>query len=50
MNRLTPPNRGSTISELMFYYEHVKNPVTKCVYRQIIGNRLDELIKENDGR
>jgi hypothetical protein len=42
MKATYPNNRGATTSELLMHYEYEQNPVTRAVYRQIIGNRIDE--------
>ena len=33
----------TSLGELFIKYEREKNPVTKCVLREIIANRLDRL-------
>ena len=42
---ITPSNRGSTTDELLFKYQYAENPVTKAVFRQIIGNRIDRALE-----
>lgn len=32
---------ATSTEKLMFLLEHEKNPVTRAVYRQIIGRRID---------
>lgn len=39
---VVPSNRGATTAEVLMLYEYETNPVTRCSYRQIIGNRIDK--------
>jgi len=40
---------STTTSEIIRKYETVKNPVTRWVYREIIGNRIDRCEKNTKG-
>lgn len=41
MREPNPPMRGATTDEVLMQYQYETNPVTKAVFRQIIGNRVD---------
>ena len=34
-------NGPVSTAEVLFRYQYTMNPVTKAVYRQILGNRID---------
>ena len=40
--------KGATTPEILFKMEMTDNPVTKSVYRNILGNRIDEASAKND--
>jgi hypothetical protein len=43
-----PIGLPTTTAQVLHKLEHETNPVTKWVLREIIGNRIDNALKENE--